>query len=195
MKKIFLIATLGLCIFQFSNAQGFKVGVKVGANLSNLTGTSFKDGFDFGYHAGLFSELMITEKFGIQPELLFSETNLRTGASFNSLYSTIALSDITKIKLQYMMIPVLLDFKPISLVTLQVGPQFGILMNQTKSLQDNAGEAFKKGDFSMLGGVQLNFLKFRVYGRYAVGLMNMNDIDSKDKWKSETLQIGAGITL
>lgn len=194
MKKIFLIV-FGICIFQFINAQGLKVGVKVGANLTNLTGASFKDAYEFGYHAGLFSELMITEKFGIQPELLFSETNLRTGTSFNSLYSTIALSDITKIKLQYMTIPVLLDYKPISLVTLQLGPQFGILMNQTKSLQDNAGEAFKKGDFSMLGGVQLNFLKFRVYGRYAVGLMNINDIDSKDKWKSQTLQIGAGITL
>lgn len=194
MKKIFLII-FGICVFQFINAQGFKVGVKVGANLSNLTATSFKDAYEFGYHAGLFSEMMITEKFGIQPELLFSETNLRTGTSFNSLYSTIALSDITKIKLQYMIIPVLIDYKPISLLTLQLGPQFGILMNQTKSLKDNAGEAFKNGDFSMLGGVQLNFLKFRVYGRYAVGLMNINDIDSKDKWKSQTLQIGAGITL
>ena len=194
MKKIFLIA-LGLCIFQFSNAQGFKVGVKVGANLTNLTGTSFKDGYDFGYHVGLFSELMITEKFGIQPELLFSETNLRTGSDFSSLYSSVALTDVTKIKLQYMTIPVLLDFKPISLVTLQLGPQFGILMSQTKSLQAKAGEAFKKGDFSVLGGVQLNFLKFRVYGRYAVGLMNINDIDNKDKWNSQTLQIGAGITL
>lgn len=194
MKKIFLIA-FGLCVFQFSNAQGFKVGVKVGANLTNTTGTSFKNAYEFGYHAGLFSELMITEKFGIQPELLFSETNLRTGTDFNSLYSTVALSDITKIKLQYMTIPVLLDYKPISLVTLQLGPQFGILMSQTKSLKDNAGDAFKNGDFSLLGGVQLNFLKFRVYGRYAVGLMNINDIDSKDEWKSQTLQIGAGITL
>lgn len=194
MRKIFIIA-IGLCVFQSSNAQGIKVGVKVGANLTNSTGVSFKNEYEFGYHAGFFSELMITKKFGIQPELLFSETNLRTGTGFNSLYSMVAIPNITNIKLQYMTIPVLLDYKPFSLVTLQLGPQFGILMSQTKSLKENAGDAFKKGDFSLLGGVQLNFLKFRVYGRYAVGLMNINDIDSKEEWKSQTLQIGAAITL
>ena len=81
------------------------------------------------------------------------------------------------------------------LVTLQLGPQFGILMNKNKTLVQNGKSAFKGGDFSMLGGVQLNVLNFRFYGRYSVGLNNINDIDNKQKWKNQAIQLGVGITL
>jgi hypothetical protein len=138
---------------------------------------------------------MLTKKFGIQPEILFSETNLRAGDSLGSLYNGISLTDIAKIKLQYISIPILLDYKPIPFLTLQAGPQFGILMNQTKPLSANAKDAFKKGDLSLLLGAQLNVFKFRVYARYAVGLSDINDFDNKEKWNSQTVQLGLGLAL
>jgi hypothetical protein len=194
MKKLLFIA-FGIFILNSVQAQGINLGVKVGANLTDASGTTFKDGFKFGYHAGFFSELMLTKKFGIQPEILFSETNLRAGDSLGSLYNGISVTDIAKIKLQYISIPILLDYKPIPFLTLQAGPQFGILMNQTKALGANAKDAFKKGDLSLLLGAQLNIFKFRVYARYAVGLADINDFDNKEKWNSQTLQMGLGLAF
>jgi hypothetical protein len=194
MKKLLFLAFSSLLLNSIQ-AQGIKLGVKVGANLSDVSGVNFKDGFKFGYHAGFFSELMLTKKFGIQPEILFNETNLRVGDSLGSLYNGISITDIAKVKLQYISIPILLDYKPIPFLTLQAGPQFGILMNQTKPLSANAKEAFKKGDLSLLLGAQLNVFKFRVYARYAVGLADINDFDNKEKWNSQTVQLGLGLAL
>ena len=58
-------------------------------------------------------------------------------------------------------------------IAIQAGPQFGVLLDQNKDLLQNGGDAFKSGDFSLVGGVQLNLLKFRIYGRYVGGLTDL----------------------
>ena len=194
MKNVFTIVILFFLVASGS-AQGIHIGAKVGANLSDASGKSFQSGFHFGYHAGIFSELMFTKKFGLAPEVLFSETNLRAGNSFSTLYSSVSLANVSDIKLHYLSIPVLLAYNPIPFLTFHAGPQFGVLMNQTKTLVANGTDAFKKGDVSVLAGAQLNVLKFRVYARYVVGLSNINDIDNRDKWRSQSLQAGLGFTL
>jgi hypothetical protein len=47
----------------------------------------------------------------------------------------------------------------------------------------------------MIGGLQLNLSRLRVYGRYNIGLTNINDIDEKDKWKNQQIQLGLGVKL
>ena len=98
-------------------------------------------------------------------------------------------------QLKYLTIPILLNYNAGKLITLQAGPQFGILMNKSNTFVQNGKDAFKSGDLSMLGGIQLNISHFKVYGRYAIGLSNLNDIDNKDKWKSQSVQLGVGLTL
>ena len=95
----------------------------------------------------------------------------------------------------YLSIPVLLNFSPSKTVTFQAGPQFGILLNKDQDLLENGKQAFKSGDLSMLGGVQLNLGGFKVGGRYAVGLSNINDIDNQDQWKSRSWQLYVGFRL
>lgn len=56
----------------------------------------------------------------------------------------------------------------------------------------NGQNAFKSGDFAMVGGVQLNFNVLRIYGRYAVGLNNLNDVSNQNNWKSQQIQMGMG---
>ena len=90
----------------------------------------------------------------------------------------------------------MLNYKLIgNFLSLQAGPQFSILMKQDKSLLQNGADAFKKGDFSMLGGVQLKLSAIRITGRYAIGLNNINDIDNKDDWKSQGFQVSLGLAL
>ena len=73
--------------------------------------------------------------------------------------------------------------------------KFGIFGDGKEVPQLAMAKAFKNGDFSMLGGVQVKLGSFRVNGRYVIGLANLNDIDDKDRWKSEGFQLSVGIAL
>lgn len=189
--KLFILSIL--CITAgVTRAQKLHVGVKGGANINKLTGKSFDDQFSFGYHVGGFFSVGIGKKFAIQPEVLFNQINVDTSSSYSTIYQ---FNKVDKVQLKYLSIPILLNYKLIKFITLQAGPQFGILTNKSKSLVQNGKDAFKSGDVSMLGGVQVNIAHLNVYARYAVGLSNLNNIDNKEKWKSQSIQLGVGLTL
>jgi hypothetical protein len=57
---------------------------------------------------------------------------------------------------------------------------------------DNSKDAFKKGDLSLVGGVQLNLANVVVGGRYVVGLNNINDVTDDHSWKNQGFQVYAG---
>lgn len=173
-------------------AQSLHLGIKGGADINKLNGKPFKDQFSFGYHVGGFAEIGLTSRFGIQPEVLFSQVSVDTSSSFSSVYD---FNNIKKVKLQYLKIPLLLNYKPNNFVALQLGPQYGINLDKNSNLFENGKNAFKTGDFSMVGGLQLEISKIRIYGRYAVGLSNINDIDNREKWKNQSIQVGLGIAL
>jgi hypothetical protein len=78
---------------------------------------------------------------------------------------------------------------------LQAGPAFSVLIDQSKNFLQNGADAFKKGDFSMIGGAQVRLSKLYLSGRYVVGLANINDIDDKEKWKSQAIQLSVGLSL
>jgi hypothetical protein len=193
MKKIiFPLAIFMVMTASTAYSQSFKFGIKVGTDIKKLSGKSFDDQFSYGYHVGAFTELGLTSRFGIQPEVYFSQVNIDTSGHFSDIHN---FNQITKVQLKYISIPILLSYKPNKFISLQAGPQFGILMDKSNTVLQNGKDAFKKGDFSMLAGIQLNISKIRLYGRYGVGLSNLNDIDNQDKWKSQTIQLGLGIAF
>lgn len=193
MKNIILI-TVALIGFAVSgNAQGFRVGLKAGANLTKITGSSFNQEFNLGYQLGAFSEIDFNKNFGIQPEVLFSQVNTKRASGFNSIYNNLAdVNAPSDIQLKYLSIPILLRYNVGKLLTLNLGPEFSVLIDDNENLLKNGSNAFKKGDFAMVGGIGLSLSKFRVYGRYNVGLNNINDIDNQDKWKNQQIQLGLG---
>ena len=160
--------------------------------MNKLTGKSFKDEFTYGYHLGGFAEIGFGKKFSIQPEVVFNQFKQDTTSKFSEVYK---LDNVSNVKLNYLSIPILLNYRASNFLSLQAGPQFGILMDQNTRLVQNGKDAFKKGDLSMLAGVQLKFSSVRIYGRYAVGLSNLNDIDNQDKWKSQSFQIGVALAI
>lgn len=196
MKQVVLVFTVCVAFTLTSQGQGgFRIGAKVGANLNKIEGQSFNQGFDLSYHLGGFAEIDFNKKWGIQPEVLWNQTTGRR-SSFNTLYSSVANPNGSeKFKLDYLSIPILLRYNIGSILSLNAGPQFGILLSDDKTLLQNGQSAFKKGDFSMVGGAQLNFSFLRVYGRYVIGLQNINDIDNRDKWTNQQIQLGLGLRL
>lgn len=189
-----LLFAFAIMIGTATYAQGFHLGIKGGANLVKIEGQSFKQEFKHGYNLGAFAELNFSPKLGIQPEVLWNQTNTRTSDQFSDLYDE-GTAELRDVKLNYLTIPVLLNFNASKMVTFQAGPQFGILLNKDQDLLENGKEAFKSGDLSMLGGVQLNLGSFKVGGRYAVGLNNINDIDNQDEWKSRSWQLYVGFRI
>ena len=187
--KLFSLAfMLFICSVSFS--QGLTFGIKGGASINKLTGKSFKEEFSFGYHVGVFATLGMGGKLSLQPEVLLNQVNQDTATSFSSVYHF-----KSNIQLKYLTIPLLLNYNLSNLFALQVGPQFGILLDKNKNALQNGQAAFKSGDLSMLGGVQLKLTKLRVYGRYAIGLSDINDIGSSSKWRSQSIQLGIGLAL
>jgi Outer membrane protein beta-barrel domain len=190
MKKVLLSLLLVTAFTSVTLAQGFHLGVKGGANLGKINGESFKDEFRLGYQLGGFMEIDFTKGFGIQPEVLFSQTN-----------TTVTDEPLSGLKpgetyhLNYMNIPILLRFNASKLLTFNLGPQFSILTDNHKTTLENAGDAFKSGDFAMVAGAQVNLGALRVYGRYNIGLNSLNAITDAEKWRRQELQFGLGMKI
>ncbi len=196
MKAKFFLPLLAALFMSSALMAQFHIGIKGGSNITKIDGLSFKDKFEYGYHIGGFAEIGLGEKMGIQPEVLFNQYSTTLDSNYNHIYQDVFTSGQSKVKLNYLSIPILLNYKLIgNFLSLQAGPQFSILMKQDKNLLQNGADAFKKGDFSMLGGVQLKLSAIRVTGRYVVGLNNISDIDNKDQWKSQGFQVSLGLAL
>ena len=194
MKTKLVNLSVALLISQLMMAQ-FHIGVKAGANITKVDGKSFKEQFEYGYNVGGFAEIKLSDKFSFQPEVLFNQYTSTLDSSYKSIYENVITSDQTKVKLNYLTIPLLLDYKFLGPIHLQAGPQFGVLMNQDKNFLQNGEAAFKSGDFSMALGAQVKIAQFRFTGRYLIGLNNINDIDNQDKWTNQVIQLSVGIAL
>ncbi len=189
MRKILFVALL-VFAGTLANAQkGFRLGVKAGANLNKIDGQSFDQGFNFSYHAGAFAEIDFAKRWGIQPEVIWSQTATKPATNLDAIYTTLP----TNVKLDYLMVPILLRYSPIGLLSFVAGPQFGVLINKNENLLSNGQQAFKSGDFSMVMGAQVNLKVLRIYGRYNIGLQNINDFTDQQKWNTQQVQLGLGL--
>ena len=195
MKSKIYVLFAALFFAQAAMAQ-LDFGIKIGANITKVDGRSFRDEFLYGYHAGGFVNIGLGGKLSVQPEVLFNQYNTRVDSTFGAIYANaLDFSNYKDVKLNYLSIPLVFNYKLGNVIALQAGPQFGVLMDQDKNLLENGREAFKSGDLSMLGGLQLSFSKFRVTGRYFVGLNDINDIDDQNQWKNQGFQLSAGFAF
>ncbi|SEU06215.1 porin family protein [Hymenobacter actinosclerus] len=144
MKKSLLAAAALLATFAVtdSKAQGIRLGLKGGANLSNLAGDlANKDGYDnkVGFHGGLMLNVgLIDDGFlSLQPEVLYSQKGYKydTKQTFG-LYNR--QGDVTY---NYIDVPVLLKVKAGNLF-FEAGPQYSYLLKvkdeSTRSLNGTA---------------------------------------------------------
>ena len=193
MQKIILSALFLLTLSAAVSAQTLHVGGKFGANLGKIDGQSFKDGYNLGYQLGAYIELGVNKNWGIQPELLFSQTTTTIDSGYKAVYEDVPSSVIgKKAHFNYLSVPILLNLNAGKLLTLQLGPQFSILTNKDDKLTTNVGNAVKNGDLAAILGARINLGAVNVYGRYNIGLKNINDLGDQDKWKNQAIQVGLG---
>jgi len=125
MKAKLLTLAAAVLLSTVTMAQ-FHLGVKGGANIIKVDGKSFKDEFRYGYHLGGFMEIRAGNKLVFQPEVLFNQYSTTIDSNFSHIYQVNSNAQ-TDVKLSYLSIPLLLNYKLIgSFISLQAGPQFGM---------------------------------------------------------------------
>ncbi|MBX2932480.1 MAG: porin family protein [Chitinophagaceae bacterium] len=180
MKKIILSVIVLMFSYTITHAQGGIYFIaKGGANFSKIA----KQNFNTSYHAGVSIEWDISKKVGIQPEILFSQLN-SSGSSGNK-----------DSKLNYLSIPLLLRVNVTKKFTINLGPEYSILMDSKNTIVNNAGNAFKSGNFSVIAGMQLEFNPLRIYARYDVGMSDIGNLANQSEWKSQIIQVGIGLRI
>ncbi|PUZ30231.1 Outer membrane protein beta-barrel domain-containing protein [Chitinophaga costaii] len=204
MKKL-VFAIVLLVFSSVSIVKGqtgfFKWGFKVGANLGKLDGTGYNNAFKLGYHLGGFAQVNFIKGFGVQGELIFSQSTTRTVDNFREVYNGENLqsdADGKKINLNYLSIPIMVNI-PLGTprIKLQVGPQYSILVSGRNVIKAS-GDAFKTGDFGVVGGLWFQLPIINISARYVVGLSDMNNFSEaadQSKWRNQAIQLGVGITL
>lgn len=172
MKKILLTSVIFMAVTA-AVAQHSYVGIKGGVNFSRLT---FKDGdatdFRTGFHAGLLSHIHLNKEFAIQPELLYSSQGDE---------NTISVFGVTanqKTKLDYITVPVLIQYMFDNGFRVQAGPQVGFLVKAESKIGEitsNQKNSFESTDLGLAAGIgYLSTSGLGIDGRYVFGLSNIN---------------------
>jgi hypothetical protein len=185
MKKTLML--LGILVSGTVMAQNISGGVKAGANVSNFTGGDFS-GLGkkvlIGFHAGAYLNFGLGP-VAIQPEVLVSTG----GAKFEDIDE--------EVKLTYVSIPVMVQFKPGGGFYLEAGPQVGFKISE--DIGDSNIEDFAKDlDLGVAAGLGYSFGKIGIGGRYIVGLSKVGDFDDNDlnpDFKNSTIQLGLFLRL
>jgi len=169
MKKLLFAALLLSSSHLFS--QGFQLGIKAGANLSNFTGGDFSNVDKkalVGFQAGAFMGFLFGDHLSLNPEVLFSSQ----GAKFKN-----AGSD-ENFKLYYINVPVLLKYRFTGGFYLEAGPQVGFKVSE--SIPNSTIKTFAKNlDLSVAGGLGFHSESgFGIGARYAAGLSKVGDFDA-----------------
>lgn len=173
-------------------SQGFTIGIKGGANMGKISGKSFKEEFKLGYQLGAFATIPLSPRLALQPELLFNQTNADTSDRFSDIYR---FNQVGKIQLKQLLIPLLLNINLNKYLTVQAGPEFGVILDKDKNLLQNGQDAFKTTNYAAAAGLQANLGNFRIYGRFTGGLADLDNVGNNDRWKLRNIQIGVGIAL
>lgn len=132
-KQIAIFATFlaAVAAAPSAHAQGIRIGVKGGANLSNLSGDlTNEDRFQnkFGFHGGLMLNIGLLDDgfLSIQPEVLFSQKGY-TYADEEFNIGGVRRKDDGDVTYNYIDVPVLLKIKAGS-VYFEAGPQYSYLL-------------------------------------------------------------------
>ncbi|MFD1096193.1 porin family protein [Salegentibacter chungangensis] len=199
MKKTFLV--LAVAIFGFSmsaSAQEYwNFGIKGGVNFSNMTSDGFEDNNSrTGFNVGLLAEIPVSDRFSVQPEVLYSTqgteaTRVFAGERYNGEY-----------QVDYVQVPLIAKIYLIDGLALEAGPSFNFAVNEEYDFE-NGGldletepEMASTFEFGGALGASYKFNNgFFLSGRYTQGFTDAFDSDNwdDDAVKNNGIQLGVGL--
>lgn len=184
--------------------DNFEFGVKAGANISNVYDSRSEDFTadpKAGFVGGVFVGIPIGKFFGFQPELLFSQKGFKgSGTLLGTNYSFERTTS-------YIDIPLQLQIKPASFITIVAGPQFSYLLKQNDEYTFGANSVAQEQEFDnddirknmlgFVGGFDLLFKNLVLSSRIGWDFQeNTGDGNSlTPRYKNQWLQFTLGLKL
>ncbi len=204
MVTLFMVNMVGAQESRSDNRSGVHFGLKAGINHSNMYDSKTQDfsaDAKFGFAGGAFLTLPLGSFIGIQPEVLYSQKGFKgsgiiLGQSYNFTRTT-----------NYIDVPIFLAIKPISVVTVLVGPQFSFLLSQKDNFTTTAYSSNQEKEFNndnlrknmlcFVGGLDFNVHPVIIGARVGWDFQNNNGdgTSSTPRYKNSWLQLTLGVRL
>jgi hypothetical protein len=195
-NRLFKIVILLILASGYANAQDTAFGLKGGLNLTNLKVSDPQASYDSraGYHAGIFVRGKVG-KVAFQPELLLYTSSNKVNYYGSSLNSGSVENSFT-----YLTVPVMIKFYIVSGLNIQVGPQFGFLLDGeqkynttlfkgTKDIKDT----YKSTDTAISAGGGWDFpFGLNLDVRYNIGVKDINNVSNGEPAKSRVFLVSVG---
>jgi len=194
MKKFLIFTVVAFFGFAAMNAQDINFGAKAGVNFASITGDDTSDlDMRTSLHVGVVAEIVISEKFSFQPELLYSAQGAKFKVTgYEETY-----------KVDYLNLPLMAKFYVAEGFSLEAGPQIGFLLSaKVEGEEDGTSISFDMKDYvkGIDFGVNLGFgyklesgLNFGA--RYNLGFSDLNDSEElfgTGKKKNSVIQAYVG---
>ncbi|TPG37822.1 porin family protein [Flavobacterium pectinovorum] len=203
MKKI-ILSVIAIIVFGFVNAQEVKFGVKGGGNVSNFSGDV--EGFNsrVGFNVGAFAEIKLSDKFALQPEVLYSQqgAKIKVAGSIYDGFNYQHYRGTLKYNLGYINMPIMFKYYAIENFALQVGPQIGFLTfakgrakHEGVTSEISIKDFYETIDFGLNFGASYDFTKnIFVETRYNLGISNIaqNEIGDTSKVHNSVFSLSLG---
>jgi len=210
VRKLVLVLTFITTAFGFAqetvvvdNRSELKLGVKAGVNFSNVydeQGQDFVASGKTGFAAGGFLAIPFGKLLGFQPEVMYSQKGYKATGSF--LGTGYEYTRTTS----YLDIPLLLQVKPIPMLTFVAGPQFSYLLETKNSFNGSTtstqeaginSDNYKKNIYGFVVGADVNIDHLVLSGRAGWDI-NQSDVDgntTSPRYKNQVIQLTLGFTF
>jgi hypothetical protein len=192
MRKTLVVLAFAVITFSLPAAAQVAFGLKAGLNLTKLDVKDPQVSYDSrtGYHAGVFLRGKF-DKIAVQPELLLFTQN---GDLESSIFGT------ARDKFTYLSIPVMLKFYPIAGANIQVGPQFGFLLDGEREYDSffasgskDITDYYKNSDVSVSVGAGYDFgFGLGLDVRYNIGVKDINNAANGEEARSRIFLLSLG---
>jgi hypothetical protein len=203
MRSKLALATLLLLTLTAGDSfaqKSMEWGLKAGGNYFQVGGRSWDHTYYLSLNGGAYADFNYNKYFSLQTELLYNQTLAKTSQGPNgigSIYGTYGAVAGQLVSVNYVAVPVLLMYRPMPLLSILIGPQYGYAVAQTEHLllAKPDQHAFSHSELSLVFGAELNLGKTKFGLRYQEGLNNDNAINGSDPWRTYGLQFYVGYQI
>lgn len=183
--------------------ETFGYGLKAGVNFANVYDEENQDYVaegKAGFAAGAFLSIPFGKYIGFQPEVMYSQKG------FKATSSLLGTDFEFKRTSTFIDIPLQLQIKPVSQLTLLIGPQFSYLIETKNEFNGNSttaeedainDENFKKTIFGFVIGADVNLESFVISGRagWDISKSDADGNTTDSRYKNQVIQLTLGYRL
>ncbi|MDQ6813192.1 MAG: PorT family protein [Bacteroidota bacterium] len=171
MKKLLIFIVL-FCYTVVSFSQ-IEYGIKGGLNLATVRYINEDNSkARIAFNAGVFGEIPVQENLFIRPELLYSSKGFA--------YSASQFAREGSLRLNYIIVPLLVGYRPEAKVAFMAGPEFGFLqkaVSKSQGISNDMTNFYRHFDVGFDLGASYNFSQyFGIEGRYNYGFKDLVNV-------------------